>query len=83
MIVIESLNASTKYYVRVFASTKDGPGNYSKSAAKFTNGGEYRLSLRQSKHIYKATACSFVRLLLAVYVSYKNTKELVHVHIFF
>ena len=47
MIVIENLNASTKYYVRVLASTKVGPGNYSESARKFTNAGKYRLSLRQ------------------------------------
>ena len=28
VIVIGNLNAATKYYVRVFASTKVGPGNY-------------------------------------------------------
>ena len=38
MIVIENLNASTKYYVRVLASTKVGPGFYSESEGKFTNG---------------------------------------------
>ena len=37
MIVIGNLNASTKYYVRVLASTKVGPGNYSKSTGRFTN----------------------------------------------
>jgi hypothetical protein len=37
MLVIASLNASTKYYVRVLASTKVGPGNYSESKGKFTN----------------------------------------------
>ena len=41
MIVIENLNASTKYYVRVLASTKVGPGNYSECARKFTNAGKY------------------------------------------
>ena len=38
MIVIGNLNASTKYYVRVLASTKAGPGFYSESEGKFTNG---------------------------------------------
>jgi hypothetical protein len=37
MLVIESLNASTKYYVRVLASTKVGRGNYSDSKGKITN----------------------------------------------
>ncbi|XP_028402631.1 uncharacterized protein LOC114525466 isoform X2 [Dendronephthya gigantea] len=38
MLVIDNLNASTKYFVRVLASTKVGPGNYSKSQGMFTNG---------------------------------------------
>ena len=38
MMVIRNLNASTKYYVRVLASTKVGPGIYSNSTGKFTNG---------------------------------------------
>ena len=38
MLVIGSLNASTKYYVRVLASTKVGRGNYSDSKGKITNG---------------------------------------------
>jgi hypothetical protein len=38
MLVIGSLNASTKYYVRVLASTKVGRGNYGDSKGKFTNG---------------------------------------------
>ena len=37
MLVIASLNVSTKYYVRVLASTKVGPGNFSESKGKFTN----------------------------------------------
>ena len=41
MIVIGNLNASTKYYGRVLVSTKVGPGNYSESEGKFTNGGNY------------------------------------------
>ena len=41
VIVIGNLNAATKYYVRVFASTKVGPGNYSESARKFTDAGKY------------------------------------------
>jgi hypothetical protein len=38
ILVIGNLNASTKYYVRVLASTKVGSGNYSESTEKFTNG---------------------------------------------
>jgi hypothetical protein len=41
MLVIASLNASTKYYVRVLASTKVGSGNYSESKGKFTNGSKF------------------------------------------
>ena len=37
-LVITSLNPSTKYYVRVLASTKVGRGIYSESVEKFTNG---------------------------------------------
>jgi hypothetical protein len=33
-----NLNASTRYYVRVLASTKVGSGNYSKSQEFLTNG---------------------------------------------
>ena len=36
MIVITNLNASTKYYVRVLASTKVGRGNYSNSTGRIT-----------------------------------------------
>ena len=39
--VIEDLNATTKYYVRVLASTKVGRGNYSEIKGKFTNGGKF------------------------------------------
>ena len=41
MLVIASLNASTKYYVRVLASTKVGSGPYSESEGKFTNGSRF------------------------------------------
>jgi hypothetical protein len=44
MLVIASLNASTKYYVRVFASTNVGPGPYSESEGKRTNGGKFFFS---------------------------------------
>ena len=44
MLVIASLNASTKYYVRVLASTKVGSGNYSESKGKRTNGGKFFFS---------------------------------------
>ena len=37
-LVISNLNVSTKYYVRVLASTKVGRGIYSESEGKFTNG---------------------------------------------
>ena len=39
--MIRNLNASTKYYVRVLASTKVGRGNYSDSKGKFTNGSKF------------------------------------------
>ena len=39
LIVIGNLNATTKYYVRVLASTKVGPGIYSESKWKLTNRG--------------------------------------------
>jgi hypothetical protein len=35
--LIRHLNASTKYYIRVFASTKVGHGNYRESIGFFTN----------------------------------------------
>ena len=38
IFIIRNLNAATKYYVCVLASTKVGHGNYSKSKGKFTNG---------------------------------------------
>ncbi|CAB4018844.1 tyrosine- phosphatase Lar isoform X1, partial [Paramuricea clavata] len=36
--LVGNLNSSTKYYVRVLASTKVGHGNYSESKGFFTNG---------------------------------------------
>ena len=42
-LVIDNLNASTKYYVRVLASTKVGHGPYSESRGKFTNGSKFSL----------------------------------------
>ncbi|CAB4022221.1 Receptor-type tyrosine- phosphatase delta, partial [Paramuricea clavata] len=44
MIVIDNLFASTKYYVRVLASTKVGRGSYSESKGKFTNGNQPEVS---------------------------------------
>jgi hypothetical protein len=38
---VGNLNPSTKYYVRVLASTKAGGGNYSESKGFFTNGRKY------------------------------------------
>ena len=43
-LVISNLNPSTKYYVRVLASTKVGPGIYSESEGKFTNGRKFFFS---------------------------------------
>ena len=40
-LTINKLNVSTKYYVRVLASTKVGPGQYSKYVGKFTNASKY------------------------------------------
>ena len=39
MLLIRNLNASTKYYVRVLASTKVIPKVYSENKAQMTNGG--------------------------------------------
>ena len=41
MMIIKNLNASTKYYVRVLASTKVGPGVFSEWTSEFTNKGKY------------------------------------------
>ena len=40
---LTSLKASTKYYVRILASTKVGNGNYSANREFFTNGGKYNI----------------------------------------
>jgi hypothetical protein len=40
ILVIDNLNISTEYYVRVLASTKVGRGMYSNSTKKFTNAGK-------------------------------------------
>ena len=41
-LIVRNLNASTKYYVRVLASTKAGSSVYSKAKGFFTNGSKYR-----------------------------------------
>jgi hypothetical protein len=41
MLSFTSLNASTKYYVRVLASTKICRGPYGESKGKFTNGSKF------------------------------------------
>ena len=48
MLSFTSLNASTKYYVRVLASTKVGSGSYSESKGKFTNGSKCRLAFKRN-----------------------------------
>ena len=40
--LVTSLKASTKYYVRILASTKAGNGNYSENREFFTNGKDER-----------------------------------------
>ena len=39
--VVRNLNPYIKYYVRILASTKAGPGNYSESEVLYTNGGKH------------------------------------------
>jgi hypothetical protein len=41
--LVGNLIVSTKYFVRVLASTKAGHGNYSKSKEFFTNGSKYNM----------------------------------------
>ena len=36
-LIIDKLKSSTKYFVKVLASTKVGSGNFSESKARFTN----------------------------------------------
>ena len=43
--LVGNLNSSTKYFVRVLASTKVGHGNYSESKGFFTNGRKYNTSV--------------------------------------
>ena len=45
-LAINSLNPSTKYYVRVLASTTVGRGIYSESEEKFTNGRKFFFELK-------------------------------------
>ena len=54
MLVIGSLIDSTKYYVRVLASTKVGSGPYSKSKGKFTNGSKF-CSCKIPIHVIRMT----------------------------
>ena len=76
MLVIGGLNASTKYYVRVLASTKVGPGNYSKSKGKFTNGSKCyeRSNVMQFHFVYFVILEIFSSsaLLVALSSSYLN-----------
>ena len=55
MLLIRNLNASTKYYVRVLASTKVGPGVYSESKREMTNRGKFSSLLQKSKCFGKLT----------------------------
>ena len=49
VLVISNLDASTKYYIRVLASTKVGRGEYSESTGKFNNGSKCRLSFGEGE----------------------------------
>ena len=51
--VVRHLTASTKYYVRILASTKVGHGNYSESRGFFTNGSKYNM------YIYLDFVCGY------------------------
>ena len=42
--VVKNLKESTKYYIRVFASTKVGHGNYSESKGFFTSASKHNMS---------------------------------------
>jgi hypothetical protein len=57
MLVIASLNASTKYYVRVLASTKDGRGPYSESKGKFTNGSKFLFCIKTRNERKESNIC--------------------------
>ena len=66
MLVIASLNASTKYYVRVLASTKVSPGPYSESEGKLTNGSKCRLAFRRN--------AIFINMIFIYIFSYRTTR---------
>jgi hypothetical protein len=74
MIVIGNLNVSTKYYVRVLASTKVGRGPYSESRGKFTNGSKCRLAFRRKCNLYKQEAWSFIMFNQIYIFSYRTTR---------
>ena len=75
MLVIASLNASTKYYVRVLASTKIGRGPYSESKGKVTNGSKCRLGYtRNAIFINMHEACSFIMFYQIYIFSYRTTR---------
>ena len=55
MLLIRNLNASTKYYIRVRASTEVGPGVYSEGKGEMTNSGKCSSLLQKSKSFGKQT----------------------------
>ena len=66
MLVIANLNDSTKYYVRVLASTKVGSGPYSESEGKFTHESKCRLAFRRN--------AIFINMIFIYIFSYRTTR---------
>ena len=58
MLVIGNLNASTKYNVRVLVNTNIGRVSYSKSKAKFTNGGKFSPLFNKKQMFYVLRPCT-------------------------
>ena len=66
---ITNLDVSTKYYVRVLASTKVGPGQYSKYEGKFTNASKY---YKLRTYIYQPKTRHFMVFFLEIDLKYQN-----------
>jgi hypothetical protein len=75
MIAIDKLIDSTKYYAGVLARTNVGPGPYSESKGKFTNGSKCRLGYtRNAIFINMHEACSFIMFYQIYIFSYRTTR---------
>ena len=68
-LTINKLSVSTKYYVRVLASTKVGPGQYSEHVEKFTNASKY---YKLRTYIYQPKTRHFMILFLEKDLKYQN-----------